>query len=84
MEISYRRHCEEGNTDKQSNCRRHFKHFNARETMTQNKIDVYDLARYKSLITAASICFRADVLKSSYSSGMELMVEQSNFTRSLW
>lgn len=52
--------------------------------MTQNKIDVYDLARYKSLITAASICFRADVLRSPYSSGIELVVEQGNFTKSLW
>lgn len=52
--------------------------------MAQNKIDVYDLARYKSLITAASICYRADVPKSPYSSGMQLMVEQSNLTRSLW
>lgn len=84
MEISYRGHCEEGNTDKRSNCRINFKHFNTRETMAQNEIDVYDLARYKSLITTASIRFRADDLKSPYLSGMELIVEQSNFTRSLW
>lgn len=44
MKISYRRRCEEGNTDKKSNCRRNFKHFNTRERMAQNKIDVYDLA----------------------------------------
>lgn len=70
-------------TDKQSNYGRNSKHFNTRETRAQNKINVYELARYRSLITTASICFRADILKSHYSSGMELMVEQSNLTRSL-
>lgn len=57
------------------------KNFNTREAMAQNKIDVHDISRYMSLIIAASICFRADVLKSSYSFCMELMVEQSNFAR---
>lgn len=33
-----------------------------------------------SLVIVASICFRADVLKSSYSLCMELTVEQSYFT----
>lgn len=46
--------------------------------MAQNKIDGYDISRYMSLIIPASISFRADVLKSSYSFYMELMVEQSN------
>ena len=51
--------------------------------MAQNKIDAHDKSRYMFLIIAASICFRAEVLKSSYSFYMELMVEQSNFTRPL-